>query len=232
MGTQAPNVPQIQVTTEHAKFKLMKGNRAVDYNHVKRLKREMESNPDLLASNPILVNEHLFIIDGQHRRMAAQELNLPVYYIISQGMTIEETRHLNTTQRRWTLLDFARSFADSGRKDYVTFLNTHKEFPKISPSILRIYLAGSQKKDMEGDFNRGEFQIKDIDSAAKMNASMAKSLLSLFKDPGNFDYDHFMEKLERENARALFNPSIAVRQCMRSIEEVYNFGSKTHKRLY
>lgn len=241
------NVPRIEVTTVYGQFHLMKGNRTVDYNHVKRLKREMEANPDLLSSNPILVNENLYIIDGQHRRLAAQELGVPLYYIVRPGLTLDETRHLNITQKRWQLLDFAQSFADSGRQDYITFLRMHRKYPKIAPGILRIYLIGNRGKDIEGDFRRGEFQVGNLEAAEKnlqrlssiidkthvnMNTPMAVSLLKLFEDPDVFDYELFDKKLDRESARALFEPRNSVRACLRVIEDVYNFQSTHQKRLY
>lgn len=244
---KSTDTPRVEVTTDYAQFKLMKGNRAVDYNHVKRLKREMEANPDLLSANPILVNEHFYIIDGQHRRLAAQELGVPLYYMVRPGLTLEETRHLNVTQKRWQLLDFAQSFADSGRDDYIAFLRLHRMYPKIAPGILRFYLLGGQKHNIESDFRRGEFQIEDLDTATRniqrlaevankthaiMNMPMASALLRLFNDPDNFDYDLFMQKLERENARAMFGTHTSLRACLRTIEEVYNFQSKVQKRLY
>lgn len=243
----AQNAPQIQSTTVYGLFSLMAGNRPIDYNHVKRLKRSMQTDPQLFASNPIQVNEHMYIIDGQHRRLAAQELGIPVYYIVVEGGTLDETRVLNVTQRRWTLLDFAESFAASERKDYKVFLRFVKEFPQIAPSILRTYLSGGQKNGLDIDFRRGEFVIEDerharnnierlaaiiSKSHVKINAPMAHGFLKLFNEPDNFDYDFFMQKLERETARELLRPASAIRSCLRSIEDVYNFQAKTQKRLY
>lgn len=250
--TQASTIPQIQSTKNYAQFQLMKGNRSVDYNHVKRLKREMQMNPELLSANPILVNEHMFIIDGQHRRQAAQELGYPVYYIVMPGGTLDETRHLNVTQRRWQLLDFARSYADSGRQDYKIFLDFHKEFPAIAPGILRTYLAGGQKHELDVDFRRGEFAINDEQQAKndleklskvvratgiKVNAPMAHALLQLLHpkpdtkaDP--FEFEVFYKKFETEGGRELLQTASSIRGCLRSIENVYNYQSKWQKRLY
>lgn len=246
-GTQAPEIPQIQTTKNYSQFKLMKGNRDVDYNHVKRLKREFEAAPHLMPARPVIVNEHGYIIEGQHSRQAAQELDRPMYFIVIPGATVTDTRHLNVTQKRWTLLDFARSYADSGRQDYKVFLETYRQFPNIAPSIIRTYLAGGQRHQLDLDFRRGEFQTENEADAtghikmlnaviektgAKINSPMATSLLRMFKDTKIFDYTVFMSKLEKEGAREMFRPAASVRACMRSIEDVYNFQSKVQKRLY
>lgn len=247
MGTQAPEVPTIQVTTDYLQFKLMAGNRPIDYNHVKRLKRSMQADPHLFPSNPIQVNEHMYIIDGQHRRLAAQELGVPVYYIVSKGATLDETRVLNVTQRRWTLLDFAKSYADSGRQDYMDFLRIHEQYPKIAPSILRVYLAGGQRHQLDVDFRRGEFQINDLEQAKRnieklndvitkthtpINTPMANALLDLMTNNEDFNFERFMQKLDRESARELYKPGSSIKSCLRSIEDVYNFQSKAMTRLY
>lgn len=238
---------QIENTREYGIFKLMQGNRKIDMNHVKKLKREMERNPEMLSANPILVNEHMFVIDGQHRLHAARELNTEVYYIVSEGATIDQTRDLNTTQRRWTLTDFAQSYADSGHEDYKKFLELAKEYPLLSLSVIRLYCVGKQMHDIDGNFRRGDFEIVDEEETrknldklyeirtithTKMNMPMAVSLLELMKNNPDFDVDHFTSKLDRENARELFVPLPSRRGCMRSIEAVYNFHSPTMKRLY
>lgn len=239
--------PTIKSTTNYGMFQLMKGNREVDYNHVKRLKRSMERDPHLFSSNPIQVNEHMFIIDGQHRRLAAQELGVPVYYTVSEGITLDDTRVLNITQKRWTLLDFAQSFADSGRDDYRDFLRLVHQFPKIAPSIVIMCLQGGHKHHSSDDFRRGEFQIEDrergIDWLAKltdvsekahinMNTPMAASFMQLWKNDNEFDFDKFMAKLEKDGAKQLFNTSSSVRNSLRAIEDVYNFMSPARVRLY
>lgn len=237
---------EIKSTTNYGMFQLMKGNRQVDYNHVKRLKRSMERDPHLFASNPIQVNEHNFIIDGQHRRLAAQELGIPVYYVVSEGITLDDTRVLNITQKRWSLLDFAQSFSDSGREDYTQFLRLQRKYNKLAPSIVVMCLQGGHKHQSSTDFRRGEFVIENYERGVEwlekltavateghiiMNTPMTAAFLQLFKG-GEFDFDKFMAKLEREGAKQVFNTSSSVRNSLRAIEDVYNFQSKVRDRLY
>src|SRR6266702_2300004 len=135
MATQTAPAPKIENSNIYGLFKLMGGNRIINYNHVKELKRSMEAHPELLPFNPIEVNENMFIIDGQHRWAACKELGLPVYYMINKGGSLEETRVENVTQRRWSLMDFAHSYAEGGNKDYKMFLRMVHDFPKIQASV-------------------------------------------------------------------------------------------------
>lgn len=248
MGTQTPVGQKnlvVESTTDYNKFKFMGGNRRVDLNHVKKLEREMAYNPDMFQAQPILVNENFFIVDGQHRFHAARNLNLPVYYIVKPKLAVEAARHLNTTQRRWTLVDFAHSYAESGRMDYVSFLRRRAQYPSLTTTIVLAALGGVNDSRAEDIFRRGEFKIGDEDqgvetlkrleevqrlSKQKLNLPMARSLMKLWNDSDDFDFGKFLQKLSK--APQEFTVHTTMRNCLRSIEDVYNFQSKSRIRLY
>ena len=246
-GTQAPVAPKIETSKIYGLFKLMGGNRGINYNHVKELKRSMEAHPELLPTNPIEVNENMYIIDGQHRWAACKELGLPVYYIVNEGGTLDATRIENVTQRRWSLMDFAHSYAEGGNKDYKMFLRMVHDFPKIQASVIQMVCNGGNRHNAATDFRRGEFVIVDQDFALKsltqleeiaekthqrLNTPMATQLFFLMRDNKDFSYDRFIEKLEREGARDMFRMANTRRLCLQSIENVYSFQAKIPVRFY
>jgi hypothetical protein len=237
----------IERTTDYDKFKFMGGNRAVSVSHVKHLENEMQYNPEMFEAQPILVNENFYIVDGQHRFYAAMNLGLPIYFIVKKGLSIEAARHLNTTQKGWTILDFAKSYADSGRKDYIDFLRVHAKFPRINVSLTILCLQGRSVHRGDSDFRRGEFKVNDMDAAIdylekidevqritgqKMNTPMGVSIMRLVRDNEDFDWNHFIDKLSKDSARNSFIMGVNVRSCLRSIEDVYNFQSRFRTRLY
>lgn len=247
MTTQTVAAPKIENSKIYGLFKLMAGNRVINYNHVKQLKRSMEAHPELLPTNPIEVNEHMFIIDGQHRWMACKELGLPVYYIVNEGGSLEATRIENVTQRRWSLMDFAHSYAEGGSKDYKMFLRMVHDYPKIQASIIQMVCNGGNRHNTALDFRRGEFVISDQAAALKalerlnaiaekthqrLNSPMSTQLFFVMRDSKDFDYEHFMKKLDRETARELFRMAGTRRLCLQSVENVYNFQSKQVTRFY
>lgn len=247
MTTQTVEAPKIENTNIYGLFKLMAGNRVINYNHVKELKRSMEAHPELLPTNPIEVNEHMFIIDGQHRWAACKELGLPVYYIVNHGGTLDATRIENVTQRRWSLMDFAHSYAEGGNKDYKTFLRMVHDYPRIQASVIQMVCNGGNRHNTALDFRRGEFVISDEPAANKilarlneisekihqrLNTPMSTQLFFIMRDNKEFDFEHFMKKLDRETAREQFRMAATRRLCLQSIENVYNFQSKTVTRFY
>jgi hypothetical protein len=208
----------------------------------------MEQDPQLWPYNPIEVNEHNFILDGQHRFLAAKELGLPIYYIINWGGSLSDTRKVNSTQKGWTLLDFARSYADSGREAYKVFLRMYEKYPKITPSILRDVLSGARRHNATDQFRRGEFEVNLPESEAhvqlqflttvsvklreKLGRPMASALIQLIRDDNEFDPETLLKKMDIEHATERLVQGTTVRQNIRSIEDVYNFRSQKQTRLY
>lgn len=92
----------------------MGGNR--DVNNIRRIKRSIEKVGQVLA--PILVNEKMQIVDGQHRLEAFKEMGLPVPYIIQKGAGIDECRAMNVAMTNWTTKNFIQSYSDEGILSY------------------------------------------------------------------------------------------------------------------
>jgi hypothetical protein len=241
---------QIHKETDYNKFKMMAGNRGVVLSHVARLKNEMLKDAELLEAAPILVNENLFIIDGQHRYEAARQLGLPIYYIIKNGVSISTARRMNVTQRGWTIMDFAQSYAEGGNKNYQQFITMTKKFPHLSQSIIIFYMQGGEISGGTENFRSGGFVIDDIGEALQyleqldvvrlktqtpINKPMASALFRLFKNADekiDFEWEKLDHKLNNEHAVKLFATRSTVKDCLRSIEEVYGFMNPTRPRLY
>lgn len=64
----------VEETTDYGMFNFMKGNRSVNPFNLKRI---TESMRERCLFSPILVNDNMEIIDGQHRFLAQKDLGLP-----------------------------------------------------------------------------------------------------------------------------------------------------------
>lgn len=235
----------IKKTTNYAQFMYMGGNRTVDVKHVLQLQAQMERNREIFASQPILVNENWYIVDGQHRYEAAKALGLPICYIRQKGVDLGDARQLNIAQKRWSMKDFAQSYADSGRSDYIELLRINHNYPKIPLSTVADYLAVAAPGGTSSDkFRRGEFQIANkedgitaLDLLAKISDIVGRPAGGAFASAlwqviyhDDFDEQTFIRKL-KENPEALILAT-SVRACLRSIEDVYNRHNKVAIRLY
>lgn len=109
---------KVYKTTNYSLFKRLEGNRAV-----KAQKRIIESMNEIgVIDNPIIVNENFEVIDGQNRLAALQALNKPVLFHIKEGIGIKEARRMNIGRSNWKLLDYVKSYAETGNESYIRLL--------------------------------------------------------------------------------------------------------------
>lgn len=108
---------QIFQTTDYSKFKVLLGNRDINERHVKTIENSYEKIGQL--DLPILVNEKMEVIEGQHRLQACKNKGLPVYYTIQEGLGLEECQALNISSANWKLDDYIDSYAKQGVTSYL-----------------------------------------------------------------------------------------------------------------
>jgi len=172
----------IQKTTDYTLFKRVPGNRRVSKAHVNRLSNSIAHNPSLIEIEPIIVNDKMEIIDGQHRAEACEKMELPVYYKVKSGLTLTDVQLLNANSRTWNMVDYARSFAELGNRHYKLYLE-FLDIYKLGKSITANYLI------LDGNFTKeafmdGKFKITSIERSHEL----FQGLTEVAKHH-NFDYN-------------------------------------------
>lgn len=120
---------EIRKTSDYDLFKTLDGNRELVDRRKDKIKKSISEIGFLL--NPIIVNEKMEIIDGQGRFTALSELGLPIYYIVQNGVGIEECRHLNMYNEKWSTIDYIKSYAKS-IEDYKRLYMLANDYPEFS----------------------------------------------------------------------------------------------------
>ena len=110
-------VNEVYKTDDLDMFKFTKFNRNILFTD-EMLKQAKEG-----FISPIIVNEYMVVIDGQHRLEHAKKAGVPIEYIVKPGLTEHDIVRMNTTQRPWSLLNFIESYANQGSEQYVALLN-------------------------------------------------------------------------------------------------------------
>lgn len=189
---------RVNMTADLSIFTFLDGNRPPNPQHIKRLAASIKRYGMLV--NPILVNEHHEIIDGQHRYLAAKEMNAPVYYIIVRGYDLEQVHTLNMNQKNWTVKDFLNGYADMGLKDYIIlreFWHKHN-WMSLSNAIaicsnistynsftspIQVHASG-KTENRSKDFRAGTWKVGNM-QLAETNALKIKSIEPFFPDGYN-----------------------------------------------
>lgn len=157
-------------TTNYEIFKILNYNRPVVPYHVNNLKKSILKQ-NLLHLKPIIVNNKMEVIDGQHRLQAAKELGLEVYYIMENTADVGLLPSLNTNMKNWILPDFHRVYVKEMQlPEYLKF----DEFMKkhnllVFPALCLLAKPGKINAAMH-EFRNKEF-IFDTATAERVGAS-------------------------------------------------------------
>lgn len=202
------------------------------------------NKPSMSQYRPILVNERKEIIDGQHRFEALKSLNLPVYYVIGEGLSIDDARVLNIDQRNWTPMDYAESYATSGDESYQIYLDTRKQYG-LSHNVTIAYLANSLSTHQTELFRQGGFKVNnpklsEVKLARLLDLStlapdhwkrkqFGLAFLSMMQIP-EYNHKHFCHKLGKYGDRFLAKFEI-MQDYQRAFEKTYNFHTQPEKQI-
>ena len=152
-------------TNNYALFKFRDDNRKeISSSHVEKLMRSIEMN-NLLNLRPITVNGQMEVIDGQHRLMAAKNLNLPIWYEVREDLSQKDLITLNVS-KSWKYADYLHFYVKNGYEEYIKLNDfiTKNQIP-ISAAV-RINAGGRMKRRdifIGGDFIFKEETNKCID---------------------------------------------------------------------
>lgn len=123
---------QTAVTSDYDLFKRPSAQRPLNEAHIRRIVASMKER-GFLQQEPIFIDAHWNVTNGQHRLEAARRLGLPVYYIYVPNYTANDAAALAKTARQWTLTDYVSAhasendssqFAVSVAKEYGHSLST------------------------------------------------------------------------------------------------------------
>jgi len=235
----------------------MEGNREVDEKHVRRLYVSILDNG--WVNNPIIVNEKMQVVDGQHRLAAAKMAKSEITYIIQEGYSLQQVHSLNLNQKNWTKRDYMVGYANKGLKSYVKladFVNRNSDFnitdcvamcsnTSSGTNFSNAKVVGGVKgvKSTAQNFEGGTWTGKDF-NLAQDNADKLRAIGEYYKNYNkatfvgtmlqlfsnpNFSYNVFMAKLK---SRPLSLKDAATReQCKLMVEDIYNYRSQNKVNL-
>lgn len=229
---------------DYSKFNILSENRNIDHNHIDKIKESITKH-GYLSSNPIIVDEKMNIIDGQHRFLACKEMGLPIDYEViedSESMIID----LNTTQKKWTIYDYLKYYAiKDNNENYIRVLNLMGKYKTSAQMIFSIALKrgmggeitrtvrqGTLKFDVD-DVARVEGCFKKIDTISKnlkkgKVTRMVQALMQISRNP-LFNWDRMLRQSELYPTIAYNCRSIAEYIVM--LKELYNFNIRKAAKL-
>ena len=130
-------------TYNYSKFHFDKLNRIVNENSVNKLAKAIQEGNAKVQ--PIQVDSHFNIVDGQHRFAALKKLRLPIVYYVDRLSYGMDAAVQNSEQRHWKLTDYIESYKRSGNKNYAKLQKLMDEYKGIVSMSTIIAIAGGYK---------------------------------------------------------------------------------------
>lgn len=233
------HVPKTQHTSDYALFRVLSGNRPVSKYHVREVAQSFMDNPELIELRPILVNESMEIIDGQHRLRACEMLGIEVPYIVAPGLTIGTAQIMNALQRPWKLIDFANSYAFAGNNHYQRFMKYLDDYAPLQPNTLLTYISGTQNNSgpAKTRFKMGKFtfpvdstevddrlgkltSFADVGVNFWQHESFAMAFLRILRDVEDYDHERMLANVKKMTD---FERKPTIMEQLRELERAYNF---------
>lgn len=151
------DIPLIQKTKEYNIFKYINFNRTKKKHHIEQVKKIIQKE-NLLHLHPILINEKMEVIDGQHRLEAAKELGLEVYYI-QDAISYNHILNSNLYQKKLSLSDVIKFYAKKDGINSYIYLNKLVDRLNIKPKAILGLIFGGSNGPLIDFIKSGKFEL-------------------------------------------------------------------------
>lgn len=237
----------IMSTHNYGKFIIRNWNRSIKKSNLKRIDKSVQK--DGWLKHPIMVNEKMEIIDGQHRYIYAKEHNLPVYYIIVPGLDDTDCVTMNNARISWTLTDYVKYYAEKGSQDYILLQGLLDKYAFMSPSGIADIVQGSVRSGgVNTKLKSGNFTLSysDYQRAVKKLDFLSSCSAAILNAPGRpsalfaavaFTYDCpgiDRKKLQKQiqNNMSIITPPANNEMAFKELEYLYNYRMPKDKYVY
>lgn len=169
---------KIFYTKDHTIFKSITGNRLLNERKINKIIADIKSGLDFLKYYPILVDENMRVVDGQHRLYVARKLKINIYYIISKTeIELVNIAKMNSNQEGWKNKDFINCFVVNKNSSYEILQNFMDKWkiPLSTAQYLLMYgtAGGDGGNDMKGVFQSGKFRASFEKEANNVGEKMS-----------------------------------------------------------
>lgn len=206
----------LATSSDYGAFKMLEFNRELHRGTIERIKLCM-AEVGFLPIHPIIVTKDYEIIDGQHRFVAARELGIPFYYMITDGATDTAKAMIvsNTNKRSWTPDDYTNYYAKLNNPYYIglqdfakrhdvrtgvamSFISGHSV--NYNKSVTKMFRDGLWCYTMD-EMHKAEICFAGVTRITEIanlpfKGSIYKALIKMSATKG-FDWDKMIDKVTK-----------------------------------
>jgi len=218
-------------TSDYDIFQLSKFNRNV------LIKKEMLKQAEEGFIAPIIVNENLMVIDGQHRLEASKMVDVPVQYMVIKGLDKNDIVRMNTVQKPWGMINFIEAFANQGNPEYVKLVDLLKDVYGNTTVVSQVACNVSSTIPARKIIESGNFKFSNYEKTLEffsfltrfkeevkvpMKTKLSLALFELFKIK-KIDKERLMAKvIETRLDDELRTKTIGITEALKGLIDAYN----------
>lgn len=232
---------RVYSTTNYDQFKYLKGNRAVTELHVRRLVEAIKEK-DLQV--PIIVDEKMNVVEGQHRLEAYKIVGKEILYIVKNNVTLDDVRKLNSVARKWTLTEYLMSHVKLGKRDYEILEWFHRTYKfGLTECIAMLNGKGYCAAKELIEFKGGGFASKNLEQAKVWARNITKVgeyfqyykkrsfvlAMIVLMQHSKFSWRTFEKRLMNYSAK--LNNQGSRNDFIVNLERLYNHNTSANKRI-
>lgn len=247
--------------TNLTRFKLHKVNRPTDDNQSKNLISEISETmkkSGFRQTEPIIVtrpdkNGNIWVIDGQHRLLAAMSCGIGVYFVTdenvnpnSQKSIFDAFREYNKCKKKIMKNDYVHGFATMGNENFQTLQEFSKKFPMFSLTEQMMFLQNSgTKHPSKKNFQDGKFDVANVKKAETWASNLlelkpyfekgynrsvfVRTILTIMEKKKDFKFDEFLHKVKLRPGSIHLCGDKNTYATM--IENIYNYRRRDDEKL-
>lgn len=243
-----PNPPTIFKTTNYGLFSKIAWNRDLNKANVEKLVN-LTKNKFQMHKFPIVVNEEMEIIDGQHRFEASKTLNAPIYYVVDNERTatdrekIKAVQSVNTAGKRHNLHDkvlMLNNYGDPGARFIMqTYLRYGEQFDLTTVAKALTAIGGGHINRMVENMEivlknkeKGLQCLEALDEARINDWSRSKCVVALCRLVFKYNINPYklVNKVKNEAQHIYGNPRTSIDTYQKLID-VYNYRLNETNRI-
>lgn len=230
-------------TRDYGRFVINIANRPIQPKKLEKM-RAWITRKNLLHLFPIIVSRDFTVVDGQHRLKVAEMLGVPVYYIVSDQMRIEDAATINTVTDRWTIQDWLGHWCALGLPEYLKLKAFSQKYPWFPLSLAREFCAGSLKsQDVMDSFMSGTYRVAGMNVAEQVaqmavnfsrwadfwrSAYFLRALRQLALNP-QYSHKRMLSKMDYQSSRLV--KCATAEDYLKLLNEIYNYRTSDANRV-
>jgi hypothetical protein len=232
---------RIHVEHDYKKFKFREDNRDLKPANLTKLEKSIQEH-DRSELFPILVDEKLRVLDGQHRFTIWKKLGMPIKYKIVKGADDDFIADINTAQASWSVADIIKNQAAKGNLNFSLLREDTLKY-KITPMTLLSAILGIghyneliRNKTLiytKLESNQVALFMNDVQIFKGFSFGKSTRFYQAYATLRTSDkYDHTtMEKQVRRWGHSLLNPQATHKSYLEDLVAAFNYNRPKDKAI-